>query len=210
LAKPSVTLRNTKASALTYNELDANFTNLRDAVVSFTDGTTQADVDLNGLLTFTAGTGISLSMDSGTDTLTITNTGTAPDLSNYVTLDGAQTITGSKTITGTTELGQYRETVYTGGNTGTSVTPDATNGPVQTFTANNNFTLNLPTGFAGGDNLTLIITQDATGSRTITPNASYLFANGFKTLSTGAGDIDVITIYYDGSRYLCSLIRNYS
>lgn len=207
MAKPSVTLRNTKASALTYNELDANFTNLRDATISVTDGANTAVLDLNDTLTV-SGTDITVAVNPSTQTLELT--GQSVDLSNYVTLDGAQTITGSKTITGTTELGAYRETAYTGGNTGTSVTPDAEDGPVQLYTANNNFTLNLPTNFAAGSNLTLIITQDGTGSRTMTPNSSYLFSNGVKTLSTGTGDIDIVTIYYDGSRYLCSLIRNYS
>lgn len=210
MSKPSVTLRNTKGSPLTYTELDTNFENLRDATVSFTDGVNTAAVDLNGLLTFTAGSNISITVDSGTDTVTIAGTTSPPDLSNYVTLDGAQTITGSKTLTGTTELGPYKETVYAIGNSGTSLTPDAGNGPVQTVTANNSFTLNLPTGMSAGSNLTLIITQDGTGSRALTPNASYLFANGINTLSSVAGSIDIITIYYDGSRYLASLIRNYS
>jgi hypothetical protein len=170
-----------------------------------------ADIDLNSRLTVTAGTGITLALDPTTDTLTITNTQPAPDLSNYVTLDGTQTITGSKTLSGTTTLGPYRESVFNIGNSGTStITPDFANGPVQTIAATGNFTLALPTNITAGANLTLIITQDATGARTFTPNASYKFANGIKTLSAPANSIDVMTIYYDGSRYLSSLIRNYS
>ncbi len=207
MAKPSVTLRSTKASALTYAELDTNFTNLRDATISVTDGSNTAILDLNDTLTV-EGTNITVTVTPGTNTLSLV--GVDPDLSNYVTLDGAQTITGAKEITGTTTLGPYRESVYAGGNTGTSVTPDAENGPVQNFTANNNFTLNLPTNFAAGSNLTLIITQDATGSRTMTPNAAYKFANGIKTNSETANAVDIMTIYYDGSVYLCSLLRNFS
>jgi len=170
-----------------------------------------ADIDLNSRLNLTAGTGIGLSLDPTTDTLTITNTQSAPDLSNYVTLDGVQTITGAKSLTGTTTLGPYKESVFNIGNSGSgTVTPNFTNGPVQTVTATGNFTLALPTNVTAGSNLTLIITQDGTGGRTITPNASYRFANGIKTLSLGPSAIDVMTIFYDGSRYLASLIRRYS
>lgn len=166
---------------------------------------------LSDTLTVAAGTGISITTDPSTDTLTITNSQPATDLSNYVTLNGVQTITGAKTLTGTTTLGPYRESVYSLGNSGTStITPNFANGPVQTIAATGNFTLALPTNISAGANLTLIITQDSTGGRTFTPNASYKFANGIKTLSASANAIDVMTIYYDGSRYLSSLIRNYS
>lgn len=211
MTKPAVTLYNVKGSPLTTSELDTNFTNLRDSTFGVTVSGSTATIDLNSALTVSAGTGISLAIDTGTDTLTITNTSSAPDLSNYVTLDGVQTITGAKAFTGTTELKRYKETVYNIGNSGTStITPDFNNGAVQTIAATGNFTLALPTNITSGANLTLIITQDATGTRTFSPNASYKFANGLKTLSVAANSIDVMTIYYDGSRYLCSLIRNYS
>lgn len=211
MAKPAITFRNSKGSALTYTELDENFNNLQDATIGVTVGGTTALLDLNDALTVQAGTGITLSLNASTDTLTITNSQPAPDLSNYVTLDGAQTVTGAKTFTGTTTLGRYRESVYAIGNSGSgTVTPDFNNGPVQTITATGNFTLALPTNVTAGSNLTLIITQDSTGGRTFTPNASYRFANGIKTLSASANSIDVMTVYYDGSRYLSSLIRNYS
>ena len=207
MAKPQVTLREILGEPLTYNQLDTNFTNLRDATISVTDSTNTAILDLNDTLTV-EGTNITVSVDAGTNTLSLS--GQAVDLSNYVTLDGAQTITGSKTITGTTELGPYRETVYDAGNSGTSFTPDANNGPVQTLTAtNSNFTLNLPTGMAAGANLTLIITQNATGGHNISPNASYLFAGAQSDLSTLPNSIDIMTIFYDGTRYLCSLIKGY-
>jgi hypothetical protein len=193
---------------LTYTELDTNFDNLQDATIGFTVGATNADIDLNSRLTVAAGTGISLTLVGST--LTVTNTSTSPDLSNYVTLDGVQTITGAKTLTGTTTLGPYKESVYSLGSSGSgTVTPDFLNGPVQTLAATGNFTLALPSNMTAGSNLTLIITQDATGSRTMTANAAYRFAGGLEQLSTVAGSIDVMTIFYDGSRYLSSLIRNY-
>ena len=74
MAKPSVTLRASKGSALTYSELDQNFTNLKDATVSLTAGSggTQVTSDLNGNITLVAGTGISLSGDNTAKTVTIT------------------------------------------------------------------------------------------------------------------------------------------
>lgn len=105
----------------------------------------------------------------------------------------------------------YAETIYSIGNSGSgTVTPDINNGNVQTVTATGNFTLALPSNIKTGSSLTLIITQDATGSRTCTFNASYKFAGGSKTLSTAANSIDVVSIFYDGSRYLASLGTNFS
>jgi hypothetical protein len=211
MAKPAITFRSVKGEALSYSELDTNFTNLRDSTIGFTVGSDTAQLDLNGALAITAGTGISLAINPTTDTLTITNSQSAPDLSNYVTLNGVQTISGAKTFTATTTLGPYKESVYAIGNSGSgTVTPNFNNGPVQTITATGNFTLALPSNVTAGANLTVIITQDGTGSKTFSPNAGYKFANGVKVLSMAANAIDVMTIYYDGSRYLSSLIRNYS
>lgn len=81
MAKPSLTLRTTKGSALTFAEADANFTNLRDATISVTDGSTSTPIDLNGSIGFTAGSGISITNSSGT--LTITNTRADTDTTNF-------------------------------------------------------------------------------------------------------------------------------
>jgi hypothetical protein len=114
-------------------------------------------------------------------------------------------------VTSTLTLGPYVETVYTGGNTGAgTVTPTMSNGPVQKFTATGNFTLALPSGMTSGSSIVLIIRQDATGTRTCSIHASYKFSGGSKTLSTAANSIDIITIFYDGTDYLCNLIKAYA
>lgn len=208
MTKPAITFRNTKGSPLTYTELDENFNNLQDATIGFAVGSDTADIDLNSRLTIAAGTGISLALVGST--LTVTNAAPTPDLSNYVTIDGDETVTGDKSFTGTTTLGPYKESVFSLGSSGTgTVTPNFNNGPVQTLQANGNFTLAIPTNMSAGSNLTLIITQDATGGRTMTANTAYRFASGIENLSSTAAAIDVMTIFYDGSRYLASLIRNY-
>jgi hypothetical protein len=77
MAKPAITKRTTKGSALTYSELDTNFQNLADATVSLTAGTggTAVTADLNGNITLVAGTNISLTGDNTAKTLTINSTG---------------------------------------------------------------------------------------------------------------------------------------
>ena len=69
---------------------------------------------------------------------------------------------------------------------------------------------NLPTG----GTVTLIITQDGTGSRTATfgtdGSTAVKFPGGAPTLSTGAADIDVVTIVNDGTNFLGNCAKNYS
>ena len=69
---------------------------------------------------------------------------------------------------------------------------------------------NLPTG----GTVTLIITQDGTGSRTATfgtdGSSAVKFPGGTSTLSTGAGDIDVVTIINDGTNFLGNIAKDYS
>jgi hypothetical protein len=69
---------------------------------------------------------------------------------------------------------------------------------------------NLPTG----GTVTLIITQDGSGSRTATfgtdGSTAVKFPGGAPTLSTGAADIDVVTIVNDGTNFLGNCAKNYS
>ena len=69
---------------------------------------------------------------------------------------------------------------------------------------------NLPTG----GTVTLIITQDGSGSRTATfgtdGSTAVKFPGGAPTLSTGANDIDVVTIVNDGTNFLGNCAKNYS
>jgi hypothetical protein len=119
------------------------------------------------------------------------------------------TVTGNTSLIGTTVLNTYIETTAASANTGTSFTPVWTTGPVQQITANANFALNAPTGMATGSSITLVIKQDATGNRVMTPNASYKFGYGVNTLSTTSSSTDVMSIFYTGSSYLCNLVKGY-
>jgi hypothetical protein len=92
----------------------------------------------------------------------------------------------------------YAETVYAGGNTSTAVTLDETNGNVQSFTMTGNCTFTMPSGsgLQAGTSLTLILTQDGTGSRT-GAFTSVKFAGGSApTLTTTANTgVDILTFY---------------
>lgn len=122
------------------------------------------------------------------------------------------TVTGGPFGNATTSVNftNYSETVSNTGNTGTLFVPNYQNGVVQRITANNNFTLGAPLNMATGQSITLIIQQDVTGSRTMTANAVYKFAYGVRNLSTASQAIDMLSIFYDGTNYLCNLVKGYN
>lgn len=92
----------------------------------------------------------------------------------------------------------YAETVYAGGNTSTAVTLDETNGNVQSFTMTGNCTFTMPSGsgLQAGSSLTLILTQDGTGSRTGTFTSVKWAGGTAVTLTTTATTgVDILTFY---------------
>ena len=95
-------------------------------------------------------------------------------------------------------LKDYAETVYAGGNTSTAVTLAETNGNVQTFTMTGNCTFTMPSGagLPAGASITLILTQDGTGTRTGTFTGVKWAGGTAVTLTTTATTgIDIITFY---------------
>ena len=81
MALPTIVTRTSKGSALTFGEADANFTNLQSAVITVGDGSSTTGIALNGQLTFSAGTGISVAESGGT--ITIANTVSDTDTTNF-------------------------------------------------------------------------------------------------------------------------------
>jgi hypothetical protein len=117
-----------------------------------------------------------------------------------VTLGGA--VTGGDQVMSTVTHKDYSETVYAGGNTGATPAIAETNGNVQTWTLNAataTFALPAAAGLQAGTSLTLILTQDGSGSRAGVFQVSgattlVKWAGGTApTLSTGAADIDILT-----------------
>lgn len=137
----------------------------------------------------------------------ITSTGFAGALNGTVgaTTKAAGTFT---TMTADTAvLDDIRETVFAL-TYGATITPDAANGSVQTVTLTGNVTFSAFSNPVSGQTITLIITQDATGSRTLT--STMKFAGGSKTLSTAANSIDILTVSYIGTTYYASLSKGFA
>ena len=83
---PSLTLRNTKGSALTFTEMDNNLTNLQTAnIFVAVTGSSSTTLALNDTLTLSPGTGISLTNSSGN--VTITNTYSNVQVASYLTVN---------------------------------------------------------------------------------------------------------------------------
>ena len=117
---------------------------------------------------------------------------------------------GNLVITGNTSLNAIRETQAASGNISGTVSFSYYTGTVKTATLTGNITVdtNNITNMPTGGTMTLILTQDGTGSRTLTSNIK--FAGGSKTLSTAAGAIDTISIYNDGTNLLAALVKGYA
>ena len=76
------------------------------------------------------------------------------------------------------------------------------------MTLTGNVTISALANVSAGSNVTLILTQDATGSRTLT--STMKFAAGAKTLSSTANAIDIISVFYDGTNYFASLNKGFA
>ena len=115
------------------------------------------------------------------------------------TWSGAAThaaITMGDSILTTPIIKDYSETVYAGGNTSTAVTLAETNGNVQTWTMTGNCTFTMPSGagLQAGSSLTLILTQDGTGSRTGTfTGVKWAGATAVTLTTTATTGIDILT-----------------
>lgn len=88
-----------------------------------------------------------------------------------------------------------------------TITPDLSASSMFSVTLAGNRTLANPANLNAGRTWRVVVTQDGTGSRTLTYGALYKWAAGTApTLSTGAGKIDVLTFTYDGTRIIGSSI----
>jgi parallel beta-helix repeat protein len=90
---------------------------------------------------------------------------------------------------------------YEQGNITGAITFTRVNGRTITATLTGNITPTITNGVVKGDRLTLILTQDGTGSRTVTWPSNFKKAGGTLTLSTAAGAVDVIEAEWDGSNW---------
>ena len=94
---------------------------------------------------------------------------------------------------------------------GATITPDFSAGRNFHVTLAGNRTLANPTNQVAGQSGRILVTQDGTGSRTLAYGANWRFPGGAPTLSTGAGDIDMITydVHASGTIY-ATLIKDFT
>lgn len=197
----TITLDITSASANTANALVR-----RDSSGNFAAGTITATLAGNA------------STATSASTATTAQRLQTPRLINGVSFDGSADITVADStklsLSGGTVNGELKSrfSEFTVGlvNTGSTYTPNWNNGTIQTITASQAFTLAAPTNMPDGSSMTLIILQDATGGRVMSPAPSYKFANGYKTLSVTAGSTSIISLFRVGATYYATLTVDYN
>jgi hypothetical protein len=173
------------------------------------------DSSANAFIKFTKAT-------SAVNQITVANAATGSGVSISATgSDSNIALTLSAKGTGAVTLGSNLDIAsktvgFTQGtvtyNSGTT-TVDWTTGIKQSLTfGSGNITTLAFTDPSKPCNVLLKIKQDGTGSRTITNwPAAIKWANGtIPTLSTGANAIDMLTGYFDGTNYFCSLLTTFS
>jgi hypothetical protein len=118
--------------------------------------------------------------------------------------------TTSNVILGAGQMVSYRDKITALGTTSGSITLDGSVAPSWTATLNGTLTLSNSTftNYASGASVTLIITQDGTGGRTLS-TSQIKWAGAVNTLSTAAGAIDIANFYYDGTTWYGALVKGY-
>lgn len=91
---------------------------------------------------------------------------------------------------------------YSQGNVTGATTFNRKNGDVILATLTGNITVTLTSGTAPGERLTLVLTQDGTGSRTASwPGTAKFALGGTYVLTTTAAAVDTITFVWDGTNW---------
>ncbi len=128
------------------------------------------------------------------------------DITNRLTLDGAETITGVKTHAAARIDAQIALT------DSANIALDLATGNTFSVTLGGNRILDNPANMVAGQSGTIIVQQDATGGRTLAYGSSYKWPGGATpVLSPAAGAIDMIHYrVLDSSTLLCSLQQAFS
>ena len=94
---------------------------------------------------------------------------------------------------------------------GSSIAWNLATNQVCSVTLGGNRTLSNPTNLKDGGHYTLIVRQDATGSRTLAFGSAYKWPGGTApTLSTGANDVDILHFVSDGTNMYGTYAQDFS
>jgi hypothetical protein len=103
----------------------------------------------------------------------------------------------------------YVETLYTA-NTSTAITVDLANGTVQNLTLTGNATITMPTAVAG-KSFIIILSQDGTGSRTVTWSTVSWPSATAPTITSTASKKDIYSFFSNGTSWFGTTIgQNYT
>ena len=193
----TIVTRAGKGSALSYAEVDANFTNLNTDKIQ-SGGSAS-------IITLTSASIAALTVTSSAVTSSSISVLTATSASI-----GALTATTS-TLTNPT-VNNYTEGVVSIGTVTTASTLSLTNGTVQTatLTASTGCTFTMPTATAGKSFILLLKQAASTGNGTATFTGVKFGTAGAPTLTATAGKMDILTFVADGTNWYGSIAQGYT
>ena len=176
----TIVTRAGKGSALSYAEVDDNFTNLNSdkiqsggsaSIITLTSASISALTATNAALTAITGS-------------TITN----PTITNYV-----ESVVAIGTVTSTNTIALTNGTVQTA-----------------TLTASTACTFTMPTATAGKSFILLLKQAASTGNGTATFTGVKFGTAGAPTITATAGKMDILTFVADGTNWYGSIAQGYT
>ena len=208
----TIVTRAGKGSALSYTEVDNNFTNLNtDKYQSGGALGTPASATLTNATGLPISTGVS---GLGTGVATFLGTPSSANLASAVTDEtgsGSLVFGTSPTVNNPT-VTNYVESVVTIGTVSSSHTLALTNGTVQTatLTASTACTFTMPTATAGKSFILLLKQAASTGNGTATFTGVKFGTAGAPTITAAAGKMDILTFVADGTNWYGSIAQGYT